>query len=60
MLKWVVALCVIAGFVYWLLSGRRGGGIADPEVKELDQKRFYVTPPSKGDSPPDDHERTRL
>ncbi len=60
MLKWLIAVLVIGGFVYWLRAGKRGREIIDPEVKELDQKRFYVTPPSKDDSPPDDHEGTKL
>jgi hypothetical protein len=60
MMKWLVLLVVVIGVVYWLRKGREQNPLVNPEAKELDQKRFYVTPGKKDDNPPDDHESTSL
>ncbi len=60
MLKWLLGIVVIGGFILWLKRGKNTVDVSDPEVKELDQKRFYVTPPEQDDLPPDDDQGTRL
>ena len=58
--KWIILLILIGVVVFWLRKGRQQNPLIDPDVKELDQKRYYVTPTKKGDTPPDDHESTSL
>ncbi|MCP5207366.1 MAG: hypothetical protein H7A01_09215 [Hahellaceae bacterium] len=59
-MKWVVLAAVVAVIVLWLKKGRQKNAVIDPDVRALDQKRFYVTPGKKDDNPPDDHESTSL
>lgn len=54
-MKWVIVALVVIVVAIWLARGRRRGEISDPEVKEVDQKRFYVAPPDKNDPPSEDH-----
>ncbi|PIE43958.1 MAG: hypothetical protein CSA50_03125 [Gammaproteobacteria bacterium] len=60
MLKWLLGIVVAGGFILWLKRGKSVRDVSAPEVKELDQKRFYVTPPEKDDLPPDDDQGTKL
>lgn len=60
MLKWLLVALVVVAFVFWLMRGKKGHDVSDPEAKSLDQKRYYVTPPQKGDTPPEDNQGTSL
>ncbi|WP_369602483.1 hypothetical protein AAIA72_05865 [Hahella sp. SMD15-11] len=59
-MQWLIAALVVVGIGIWLWKGRQRNPYTDPEVKEVDQKRFYVQPPSDMDPPPDDHEGDKL
>ncbi|UZE95073.1 hypothetical protein [Alkalimarinus alittae] len=60
MLKWLLLLVVGAAFVFWLKRGKKGHDITDPEVKEIDQQRYYVNPPDKNTSRPKDNQGNDL
>ena len=60
MLKWLLLIVVGAGFVFWLKRGKKGHDITDPEVKEIDQQRYYVNPSDKESSAPKDNQSNDL
>lgn len=57
MFKWILLLLIGAGFVFWLKRGSKGHDISDPEVKEVDQQRYYVNPPDKKLQNPDEQQK---
>ncbi|MBU6949914.1 MULTISPECIES: hypothetical protein [unclassified Hahella] len=58
-MKWVVLLAIVVAVVIWVVNSRKRNPVSDPEVKELDQKRYYVTPPKPGDLEPEDKSGTQ-
>lgn len=58
-MKWVIVAVVVIVLAVWLARGRRRT-VSDPEVKEVDQKRFYVTPPDDSEPPSEDHQGDKL
>ncbi len=60
MLKWLLLFAVGAAFVFWLKRGKDGHDISDPEVKEIDQQRFYVNPPGENSKEPKDNQSNDL
>lgn len=59
-MKWVIVAVVVIVLAVWLTRGRRRRTVSDPEVKEVDQKRFYVTPPDDSEPPSEDHQGDKL
>ncbi len=60
MFKWLLIIVVGVVFLLWLKRGKKGHDISDPEVKEIDQQRFYVSPPKKDDELPKDDQGNDL
>jgi len=58
-MKWVLLGVVIVIAVMWARINRNRSAFSEPEIKEVEQKRFYVTPPKPEDPPLDDHQNDR-
>ena len=59
-MKWVVLAILAIVLLIWLVRGKMQSRLDDPEIKVLDQQRYYVNPPKEGDDPPDDKQSTSL
>lgn len=59
MLKWLLLIAVIAVAAFWIKRNREKNVFSEPEVKEVEQKRYYVTPPKPEDTPADDNQNDR-
>ena len=60
MFKWLLLIIVVGVFFLWLKRGKEGHDISDPEVKEIDQQRFYVDPSKNKDERPKDDQSNNL
>ncbi|RMF18909.1 MAG: hypothetical protein D6758_03200 [Gammaproteobacteria bacterium] len=59
-MQWFIAALVVVGLGIWLWKGRQRNPYQEPDVKEVDQDRYYVQPPSDLDPPHQDHEGDKL
>jgi len=59
MLKWLLLIVVVAIAVFWVKRNRSKNVFSEPEIKEIEPKRYYVQPPKSEDKPADDHQNDR-
>ena len=59
MLKWLLLIGVIMVAAFWVKRNRSKSVFSEPEIKEVEQNRFYIKPPESVDRPADDHQNDR-
>ncbi len=58
-IKWIVVIGVVTALALWVRHSKRKNVYSDPDVKEVDYRRYYVKAPQVGDFPSDDHQNDR-